>query len=171
LGGYKDLRAAAAEGGRAGKGGSKPGSGKFNGPGEHKDWPEGTVMGWCRGCGIKGGKGKKCMKLGPGGKGRRERRGRGRRGRRGRRGKRQQSCGWYRLSFTQAKELFLGPDWAARLGLNSGWERRVFDMGRGPPQGLVARCARGWQLCGLEMTRWARGVGAEQHSDAVEGTW
>ncbi len=51
----------------------------------------------------RGGKGKKCMKLKGKGKGK---------GKEGKKGKGKRSCGRYNLSTTQAKELFLGPDWA-----------------------------------------------------------
>ncbi len=48
------------EGGRAGKGGSKPGAGGWgpHHPGKHRDWPEGTVMGWCPNCGAGAGRGR-----------------------------------------------------------------------------------------------------------------
>ncbi len=55
--------AGGAKGGRAGKGGSKPGSGKPGGQwesGERKtEWPEGTVMACCPKCGATGKKGNK----------------------------------------------------------------------------------------------------------------
>jgi hypothetical protein len=52
-----------SRGGTAGKGRSKPSgvSGPGGGPGSRRrktEWPEGTVMGWCK-CGAKGKKGNK----------------------------------------------------------------------------------------------------------------